>query len=227
MVDKCELFRGSGPPVFPRAMARSVLPIGRGVEVLPAAASEMDAGWESRPLEALLLTLNFYRDAELQGARLLLNLHRHLRDPESQVNLTRHLADETRHAWLWTKRMVELGGTPTAVASGYQRRMGRLAGVPRDVMELLALTIVAEKRAIDRYRRHAARSDVDAGTLEVLKAVTGDEQWHLAWVEQKLRDLAEANGQPQRTCQLLERYQAVDREVYATFEADEARLLGG
>jgi bacterioferritin (cytochrome b1) len=185
-------------------------------------AEEMTAEAASRGI--LLLTMNFYRDAELQGARLLLNLHRHLRDPDSQLKLTRHLADEARHAWLWTERICDLGGAPTAVASGYQRRMGRKIGIPANVTELLALTLVAENRAIERYRAHAARPDVDAATLAVLNAVTRDEDWHLKWIETKLREFASTRGGSEHVQELLERYGAIDREVYASLEAYESFL---
>jgi bacterioferritin (cytochrome b1) len=170
----------------------------------------------------LLLTMNFYRDAELQGARLLLNLHRHLRDSDSQVKLTRHLADEARHAWLWTERICDLGGAPAPIASGYQRRMGRKVGVPGDVTELLALTLVAENRALERYRAHAARPNVDGDTMAVLDAVTRDENWHLEWIEAKLREISKSRGGPEHAHRLLERYEAIDREVYASLEADES-----
>ena len=179
---------------------------------------------ESNGRGLLLLTMNFYRDAELQGARLLLNLHRHLRDPDSQTKLTRHLADETRHAWLWTQCICDLGGAPTAVASGYQRRMGRRIGIPGDVTELLALTVVAENRAIERYRAHASRPDVDRDTTAVLDAVSRDENWHLEWVQAKLTELPSNRGGPRYVRELLERYREVDREVYAGLEADESIL---
>jgi hypothetical protein len=49
----------------------------------------------------IVLLLNYYRDAELRGANLLFRLMSHLDVPDSQVKLSLHLADETRHAWLW------------------------------------------------------------------------------------------------------------------------------
>lgn len=192
----------------------------RGVEVVE---SEIPRKPKPADREMLLLTMNFYRDAELRGARLLMNLHRHLLDGDSQMKLSRHLADEVRHAWLWTERIGELGGMPIAIDSGYQRRMGQRAGVPRDVTELLALTLVAERRAIDRYREHASRPGVDEGTLAVLNSVTADEQWHLDWVEAKLRALSEHRGGAKYVANLVERYEAIDREVYASLQADEAR----
>ena len=64
--------------------------------------------------EKLILIFSFYRDAELRGARLLFNLLGHLKDGDSQLKMAKHLADETRHAWLWTRRIADLGGAPTA-----------------------------------------------------------------------------------------------------------------
>jgi len=195
--------------------------IGTGLNVV---ARQEGALEESQP-EKLVVVMNFYRDAELRGARLLLNLHRHLRDADSQFKLTRHLADETRHAWLWTRRITEAGGVPKSIGDGYQHRLGLRIGVPKDTLELLALTLVAENRALDRYRSHAARPDVDSGTLAVLKAVSGDEQWHLAWIREKLREIAADRGVEERGIQILDRYVAIEREVYAGFEAEEAELV--
>ena len=59
----------------------------------------------TREFDQRIRVMSFYREAELHGARLLLVMHNHLRDPDSQIKLTRHLADETRHAFLWTKRI--------------------------------------------------------------------------------------------------------------------------
>jgi bacterioferritin (cytochrome b1) len=172
-----------------------------------------------------IVIFSFYRDAELHGARLLLNRHRHLTDPDSQIKLTRHLADETRHAALWTKRIYELGTAPVDLRDGYQRRLGLRIGVPKNPLELLALTIIAEERALDRYRSEAARTDLDPATRQVLDAVTGDETWHLAWVRDKLGELASQRGAQARADEILERYHAIEKEVYATFLADESALL--
>src|SRR6202171_5665921 len=74
--------------------------------------------------EKQILIFSFYRDAELRGARLLFNIIGHLKDGDSQVKMAAHLADETRHAWLWTKRIADLGGSPVMIDDGYQRRLG-------------------------------------------------------------------------------------------------------
>jgi bacterioferritin (cytochrome b1) len=175
--------------------------------------------------EKQILIFSFYRDAELRGARLLFNLLGHLKDPDAQLKMSKHLADETRHAWLWTKRIADLGGTPVLIEDGYQRRLGLRTGVPKTIVDLLALTVVVEERAQSRYMAHAALPDVDETTRDVLKAVTEDENWHLSWIEKKMREIAKTEGCEQHADEALDRYRQIDREVYATLAADEAELM--
>ena len=85
-------------------------------------------GMELRGLSAVekqVMIFSFYRDAELRGARLLFNLIGHLKDGDSQLKMSKHLADETRHAWLWTRRIADLGASPD---HGFRR----LSAAPRD-----------------------------------------------------------------------------------------------
>lgn len=175
--------------------------------------------------EKQILIFSFYRDAELRGARLLFNIISHLKDGDSQLKMTKHLSDETRHAWLWTRRIADLGGSPVFVPDGYQRRLGMRIGVPRGIVEVLGLTVVVEERAQSRYMAHAALPNVDEATLEVLKSVTEDETWHLSWIEKKMREIAREEGSEGRADEILKRYREIDREVYATLAQDEAALL--
>jgi bacterioferritin (cytochrome b1) len=179
----------------------------------------------TREFDQRIRVMSFYREAELHGARLLLVMHNHLRDPDSQIKLTRHLADETRHAFLWAKRIADMGGTPHDITDGYQHRLGVRFGVPKDTIDLLALTSVAESRALERYQSHARQEGVDENTLEVLKAVSADEKWHLAWVDAKMREIAKERGDEGRADRAMERVRAIEREVYATFIAEEAELM--
>ncbi|MEO2003011.1 MAG: hypothetical protein ABGY41_02810, partial [Candidatus Poribacteria bacterium] len=73
---------------------------------------------------------SYYRNAEQHGANLLFRLLRRMNDPDAQIMLSEHLADETRHAWLWTQRIVRSGHKPLAVQDGYQTRIGKAAGLP-------------------------------------------------------------------------------------------------
>ena len=175
--------------------------------------------------EKQILIFSFYRDAELRGARLLFNLLGHIKDMDSQLKLSKHLADETRHAWLWTRRIGDLGGAPLALPDGYQRRLGLRTGVPKGIIEILGLTVIVEERAQSRYMAHAALPNVDEATLETLKSVTEDETWHLSWIEKKMREIARLDGGEAQADKILERYRRIDREVYATLAQDEAELL--
>jgi bacterioferritin (cytochrome b1) len=172
-----------------------------------------------------ILVYSYYRDAELRGSNLLYLLLRVLGDGESQVALSEHLADETRHAWLWTERIRELGGSPIPIDDGYQVRIGQRAGRPRKAVELLALTVVVEQRALRRYQEHLRRRDVPERTLEVLRSVTKDEGWHIDWVRKKARELAARDGEPELFDRLLEKYRQIDREVMDEIEELERQLV--
>jgi rubrerythrin len=171
--------------------------------------------------EREVLVYSYYRDAELRGSNLIYRLLRILDDDESQVLLSEHLADETRHAWLWTERIREMGAVPVRVQDGYQVRIGQRAGVPRHPVDLLALTVVVEQRALKRYQEHLSRQGVSERTLEVLRAVSKDEAWHIDWIRSKAREIAEREGTPERFEQALEKYRAIDRQVWSELQAIE------
>lgn len=169
---------------------------------------------------------SYYRDAELRGATLLLKLIMRIDDTEAQVKLSRHLADETRHAWLWTKKIADLGATPIRVDDGYQTRIGHEVGIPRTLIDLFALTVVVEERAQRRYLEHARRPDVDPDILHLLHEVTKDEKWHISWIKNKLCDLAQATGGEAKMLATLERYREIDRKVVDALLAKEREAFG-
>jgi len=171
-----------------------------------------------------IVLFNYYRDAELRGANLLFRLMSHLSDPDSQTKLSLHLADETRHAWLWTKRITDLGGEPTKVADGYQTRIG-LRVVPRNLIDILALTVIVEERSQQRYMDHAARATVDPETLAILEEVTKDEKWHIAWIRNKLEELATEAGAIDKMNEALDRYRKIDEDVYGELLAKERAIF--
>jgi len=169
---------------------------------------------------------SYYRDAELRGATLLLKLIMRVEDSEAQVKLSRHLADETRHAWLWTKKIADMGAAPVRVLDGYQTRIGQEVGIPKTLVDLFALTVVVEERAQRRYLEHARRPDVEPDTLEILHEVTKDEKWHIGWITHKLKELAAANGGEEKMLATLERYRGIDRRVVADLIAKEREAFG-
>jgi bacterioferritin (cytochrome b1) len=169
---------------------------------------------------------NYYRDAELRGASLLMRLIGMMDDdPDAQVKLSLHLSEETHHAWLWTKRINDLGGEPRRVLDGYQTRIG-FRTVPRTLLDILALTIVVEERAHTRYLEHLERPDLDEETRKVLEAATHDEKWHISWIKGKLDEIAARDGKEEHARQALEKYQEIDRLVYAELLAKEREAFG-
>ena len=149
--------------------------------------------------DPLLILFSYYRDAELRGSNLIYRMLRMLRDGESQLLLCEHLADETRHAWLWSERIKQMGAAPLPIDDGYQVRIGKRAGLPRHPVDLLALTVVVEQRALRRYQEHLHRPDVDERTLEVLRAVSKDE----GWLRQTLADPEKWNFDDETVKKLL------------------------
>ncbi len=178
------------------------------------------------PDPRLVELFSYYRDAELHGSNLLLRLMKLMDDPDAQVKLALHLSEETHHAWLWTKRITDMGGVPMRLDDGYQKRIG-MRTVPRSLVDLLALTIVVEERSFARYQEHAARSGVDEETLAILREVTKDEKWHIAWVKGKLDEIAAAEaGGRERAEQMMTRYREIDRIVYGELAAKERAAFG-
>lgn len=192
--------------------------------------TERSTGLET-PIDASVpaevAVFSYYRNAEQHGANLLFRLLRHLEDADAQIALSQHLADETRHAWLWTERIVRAGQKPLVICDGYQTRIGRAAGMPRDVVDLLALTVVVEQRALRRYQQHLRRPNLDPDTEQVLRAVTQDEGWHIDWIRKYGRQLAEERGQRERFDEAIAKYRKIDAEVVAHLEAAERELAGG
>jgi rubrerythrin len=177
--------------------------------------------------DPLVELFSYYRDAEIHGANLLMRLIKLMDDPDAQVKLSLHVSEETHHAWLWTKRITELGGEPMRVLDGYQTRIGKRT-VPRSLIDLLALTIVVEERAYTRYQEHAARPNVDEETRKVLAEVTKDEKWHIAWVKGKLDELAAKEpGGKERAEQMMGRFREIDELIYAELAEKEREMFGG
>ena len=177
------------------------------------------------PREREILIYSYYRDAELRGSNLIYRMLRFTEDPESQLKLTEQLADETRHAWLWTELIRDLGGAPLQISDGYQVRIGKRVGVPRDLVKLFALTVVVEQRALRRYAEHQRRPDTPEHALRVLDAVSRDEGWHIDWMRRKGREFAEGAGDAGRFDSALAAFREVDREVTRELEQYERSLI--
>ena len=95
------------------------------------------------------------------------------------------------------------------------------------MLDLLALTVVVEQRALRRYQQHLRRPGLDADTEQVLRSVTSDEAWHIDWIRTYGRDLAEQRGKRGRFDEAITKYRKIDAEVVAHLEAAEREAIGG
>src|SRR5262245_1931492 len=102
-----------------------------------------------RDRRALAWLLNWYRQSELEGALLLGRMVRHTDDPLVLAELTRHTADEARHAWLWQKTISQLQLDRVRIHRSYQSFYATEGAAPQTLAEVLALTHVFEHR-VDR-----------------------------------------------------------------------------
>ena len=130
--------------------------------------------------------LHHYRASEYHGVELLQRLSRQTDDPRWQIELSRQMADETRHALLWSERICELGGTlvPSRRVPHVPRR-SQPEGTTLQ-LDLFAQLHVAEERLQHRYRVHLSQSAQDHSTTAILQAILADEEWHCDWVKHVL-----------------------------------------
>lgn len=151
--------------------------------------------------------LNWYRQSELEGALLLGRLVRLAPDPELVARLTRHSADEARHAQLWADCLVDLGLPFIAITRSYQSLFAEHGGAPAGLTEVLAFTQVFEQRVHKRFTDELARPDLPRRARDTFAVMIADEKDHLEWVHHWLRADPAAPA-------LLARYRTVDEAVY-------------
>ena len=158
--------------------------------------------------------LSYYRHSELGGALFFGRLARIVRPGRMQHEMTRQFADEARHADLWGQCLDGLGHEPARVAEAYQDRYLAVAGCPANLMEILAVTHVFERRAFAEYIDHARRQGVHPAVRATIESLLDDERRHLAWVRRALRD-AEREYGADEVGAAIARYDAADLEIHS------------
>jgi len=163
--------------------------------------------------ENLHWILSFYRTSEIGGALFFGELARSLRPSAIQQDMTRHFADEANHARCWTDCLEKLGIQPLKLPTPYQNQYLAAAGMPTNLMEILAITQVFEKRVVAQYMLHAKSPNVPEIVSETIKTIMKDEQWHLRWIREALQDMETEYG-ADTIKDTLQRFTLADREVY-------------
>lgn len=167
----------------------------------------------SKLKENELWLLSFYRTSEISGALFFGRLCKSLRPGPVQHDMTKHFSDEAVHSWLWTDCIARMGANPLKLSDSYQDQYLAVAGMPANVMEILALTHVFEKRVIRQYALHSRVPDLHEEISETLGKIMDDERWHLNWVHEALTRMEPEFGKDYIE-QTIKRFWEADQEVY-------------
>ena len=157
--------------------------------------------------------LSFYRTSEINGSLFFGKLAKSLPPGPIQHDMTKHFSDEGVHAWYWTSCIQKLGAEPLRLDETYQDRYLVAAGLPTNIMEILAITLVFEKRVIGQYALHRAIPGLQSEVRETIERIMEDEKWHIHWVSSALEILKSEYGED-RVQATLKRFHEADEQVY-------------
>jgi hypothetical protein len=161
--------------------------------------------------------LNWYRQSELEGALLLGRMVRAANDSFLVQKLTRHAADEARHAAIWADAITESGLPTIRIFRSYQSLYGDHGGMPVGMQEVLAFTQLFERRVHKHFTSELHQSDLPEPARKAFEIMVADESDHLEWVLDWLRTQTDSES-------LLQKYQSIDLAVYRAVLPYENRL---
>ncbi|WP_204802342.1 ferritin-like domain-containing protein [Mycobacterium riyadhense] len=160
-----------------------------------------------------LWLLSYYRHSEINAAQFFARVARFVRGP-LLLDVTHHFADEANHANFWTKCIDELGELPLKTQRAYQDQYIDAIGLPANVMEVMAITQVLEKRVIGQYRQHVRLPGIHPAVKQTIEKIMLDERWHIQYVREALKAMEDKYGAEEIEL-TLKRHTAADQEVYA------------
>lgn len=160
-----------------------------------------------------LRLLSYYAASELAGSVLLGRLALQTASARIRVPLTEQAAEEARHAWILTETIVSLGASPLRVRDTYQAQVGRIYGLPRDIVDVLCLTRVLEDGVLEHYRMHERIAGLDPAIRRALRRIIRDETGHVGWIDIELDRFAKRHGRA-AVDRSLERAESASRAVF-------------
>jgi hypothetical protein len=126
------------------------------------------------------------------------------------------LRDEAIHAWLWTKAIKEIGGEIIEVDQPYQTRLSVHFGIPRTLTDMLALTLVSERRGVAQYNEHLDRTDTTSKIKRTLRGILKDETWHVRYISEDLQNRVRTDLRIQ---DVIDRAEVADERAWAELTA--------
>ena len=174
--------------------------------------------------ENMHYVLSYYRTSEISGALFFGRLAKMMRPSAVQADMTKHYADEAQHAWYWQDCCDRLGKEPLKLVDAYQDQYNDAVGLPANLMEVLAITQVFEKRVIGAYERHRRVPNLHPIVSSTIEKIMRDEKWHIAWIREALQKMEATYGKDEIDA-TLRRFGEADREVYEkTMREHEERI---
>lgn len=169
--------------------------------------------------------LSFYRTSEISGALFFGRLARTLAPGPIQTDLTKHFSDESAHSWYWTRCLQNLGLEPMKLDMAYQDQYISAAGMPTNIMEILGITLIFEKRVIGQYALHRQVDNLNDEVKKTIDLIVEDEKWHIEWVTQALKSLEGEYGADHIQA-TLKKFRDADQEVYKKTVQEHADRIG-
>jgi demethoxyubiquinone hydroxylase (CLK1/Coq7/Cat5 family) len=161
-----------------------------------------------------LWLLSYYRSSEINGALFFGRVARTIRPGKLQAEVTHHFADEANHARYWTECINDLDCDPIKLRGSYQDQYLQAAGMPANLMEVMAITQVFEKRVIGQYHQHLKMPGLHPRIRQTIEQIMLDERWHVKYVREALQEMEGQYG-ADYIAGTLERFTRADEEVYA------------
>jgi len=159
-----------------------------------------------------LWILSFYRTSEISGALFFGKLAKSMKPGDIQRDMTKHFSDEALHSWYWTSCIERLGAQAIKLSESYQDQYLAAAGMPVNLMEVLAITQVFEKRVVNQYARHSQLPNLQPAVSETLAKIMVDEKWHIEWIHDALKNMEGDYGKDLIDA-TLKRFWQADQEV--------------
>lgn len=164
-----------------------------------------------------LWILNQFRAAEVHGAGAIMRMGRLADTASLRADLSRHLRDEAVHAWLWSRTIVDLGGEIVDVDQPYQAKLSRHFGIPASLTDMLALTLVSERRGLAEYESHVDEMELPETIRRTLRGILKDEEWHVRYITEQLDERRREDG---KVGAILERAEIADLKAVEELEGE-------
>lgn len=187
-----------------------------------------------------LVTLNRYRYSEQRSCKDLTDLIEQLNGQAPQLikDLSRHIADEARHAMWLTDLLIDLGapvGTPpgSSYIDEFERLLDREYGNPEESLDdfmisSLAAINVTEKRGCEYFSAHiyalkqapqTERNQVEENRkiCETIERILPEEAGHVRWGNRWLAELARKSPEhAQKVEQAKLKYAAIEQAAFVS-----------